>query len=149
MTAKEYLSQVQILRDKISRRSQRITELYNQASGLKAISYDKISVQTSPTDPLPDNIAKILETAHDLEKDVTVFISKINEITNQIEGLVEDEKTKKYANILYDRYINNLNLADIAFKYGYHPDNIRHEHGHALTAFTEKYKLDMYKLDTE
>ncbi len=143
MTAKEYLSSVQILRDKIQRKSQRIMELYNQASGLKAISYDKISVQVSASDPLPDNVAKILDAAHSLENDITLYIKEINEVTEQIEDLAVDEKTRKYANILYDRYINSLGLAEIAYKYGYHPDNIRHEHGRALIAFAVKYNLDI------
>ena len=70
MTAKEYLWQIekwqkkieeidQQCEDNIERLGQRIETLYNQASGLKAITYDKDRVQTSPENSLQEIIVLI------------------------------------------------------------------------------------------
>ena len=55
MTAKDYLSKIQAYKQTMQKYADRIEELYADASGLKAIVYDKDRVQTSPE----DNMEKI------------------------------------------------------------------------------------------
>lgn len=164
MTAKEYLSQINKWQwqiesisarsaDRIRRLGDRIEELYNQASGLKGLAYDKDRVQVSQENQLEKIWIQIEEASDKMkevvarEKDTTqkridAIEKKIRNIEDQIDGIDRSE----YAQILRMRYVDGKNLLQITLelkdpdggqRYAY--DYIRHMHGWALLEFEKKY----------
>ena len=158
MTAKEYLWQIERWQqkieridndctEKIERISQKIDKLYNQATGMKAITYDKDHVQVSPQNSLPEIIVLIDEASKEYtkaitterlkaERDIAKLQQKIDCIVTQIETLDDH----RFVEILKQRYLYGKRWEQIAvdMKYGFR--HITRLHGQALAAFTARYK---------
>ena len=158
MTAKEYLWQIERWQqkieridndctEKIERISQKIDKLYNQATGMKAITYDKDHVQVSPQNSLPEIIVLIDEASKEYtkaitterlkaERDIAKLQQKIDCIVTQIETLGDH----RFVEILKQRYLYGKRWEQIAvdMKYGFR--HITRLHGQALAAFTARYK---------
>lgn len=158
MTAKEYLWQIEKWQqkieridndctEKIERLSQKIDKLYNQATGMKAITYDKDHVQGSPQNSLPEIIVLIDEASKEYskaitterlkaERDIAKLQQKIDHIVSQIEALDDH----RFVEILKQRYLYGKRWEQIAvdMKYGFR--HITRLHGQALAAFMARYK---------
>ena len=88
-----YLMRVRHIENKILRMELRCEEL-RTCLDAKAIRYDKVNVQTSPT----DKVSEIVSTVVDLEKEIRHLRCEkarlVNEISEAIEKLAKDsEKT--------------------------------------------------------
>lgn len=142
MTAKEYLSKIQIYRRAILSTQLRIEELEHQASGIRAITYDRDKVQTSPENRIEDIMIKVDALTRKLTRQIMKYQSEVMKREKQIAELERAE----YAQVLQMKYIDGMNLLQITLamrdadggqRYSY--DHVKHMHGWALNAFQKKY----------
>lgn len=142
MTAKEYLSKIQIYHRAILSTQLRIEELEHQASGIRAITYDRDKVQTSPENRIEDIMIKVDALTRKLTRQITKYQSEVLKREKQIAELERAE----YAQVLQMKYIDGMNLLQITLamrdadggqRYSY--DHVKHMHGWALNAFQKKY----------
>lgn len=142
MTAKAYLSQIQTYKRIVGNYAMHIEELYQEASGLKAIVYDKDRVQVSPDNKLEKLFVRIDQEAEKMAKAVLRYERETQKRIDQIAGLERPE----YAQLLHMRYIDGMSLLQITLamkdsdggqRYSY--DHVKHMHGWALNAFAKKY----------
>lgn len=158
MTAKEYLWQIEKWQkkiieldeeceDEIERLGQKIAVLYNQASGMKAITYDKDRVQVSPMSSLEEleiliedakkEYRKAISTKRkETDRQISKLQGKIDSIISQIEALGDS----RHIDVLKLRYVSGKRWEQIAIdmKYGFR--HVLRLHGDALSAFADRYK---------
>lgn len=136
MTAKEYLQKIQKYRQIMEAYSDRIEELYNEASGLKAIVYDKDRVQVSPTNQMEEIFAQIDIEAQKYIRARLRYEKEVRKRIDQIAGLDND----LYARVLTLRYVDGKRWEEIACIIGYSFRHVIRVHGQALHAFQVYYK---------
>ena len=133
--------------EKIDRLNQRIAMLYNQATGMKAITYDKDRVQISPQNSLPEIIVLIDEASKEYtkaitterlkaERDIAKLQQKIDHIVSQIEALDDH----RFVEVLKQRYLYGKRWEQIAVDMKYAFRHVTRLHGQALAAFSSRYK---------
>ena len=136
MTAKEYLQQLDTLRDEIESTNLALEKIFTEAQGIKAIVYDKDKVQVSPDNHSENFMIKLAELGEDyarmqmrfkLERDKR--IAMINSLANPI-----------HVRILRKRYIDGKTFEEIAVALHYTYRHVTRLHGSALQEFTTKYK---------
>lgn len=141
MTAKEYLSKIQTYRRIMQSYADRIEELYHEASGLKAIVYDKDRVQVSPEQKMEKIFGQIDDIAEDYVKARRRYEVEVRKRTEQIAGMERAD----YAEILRLRYVEldadgqPKTLEEIACLMHLSFWRVAHLHGEALEAFRRKY----------
>lgn len=136
MTAKEYLQQLDTLRDEIESTNLALEKIFTEAQGIKAIVYDKDKVQVSPDNHSENFMIKLAELGEDyarmqmrfkLERDKR--IAMINSLANPI-----------HVRILRKRYIDGKTFEEIAVALHYTYRHVTRLHGSALQEFTQRYK---------
>ena len=136
MTAKEYLQQLDTLRDEIESTNLALEKIFTEASGIKAIAYDKDRVQVSPSNHAENFMVKLAELGDEyaqmqmkykLERDKR--IAMINGLSNPI-----------HVRILRKRYIDGKTFEEIAVALHYTYRHVTRLHGSALQEFSAKYK---------
>lgn len=136
MTAKEYLLQLDTLRDEIESTNLALEKIFTEASGIKAITYDKDRVQVSPSNHAENFMVKLAELGDEyaqmqmkykLERDKR--IAMINGLSNPI-----------HVRILRKRYIDGKTFEEIAVTLHYTYRHVTRLHGSALQEFSAKYK---------
>lgn len=141
MTAKEYLSKIQTYRRTVQTYADRIEELYHDASGLRAIVYDKERVQVSPENKLEKIFEKIDREAEKYAKARVRYEVEVQKRVDQIAGMDRPE----YCEILRLRYVeleedgSMKKLEQIACMMHLSFWRTAHLHGEALEAFRRKY----------
>ena len=158
MTAKEYLWQIERWKqkiewinnsstEKIERLNQKIDMLYNQAMGMKAITYDKDRVQISPQNSLPEIIVLIDETSKEYAKAITTErlkadrdIAKLQQKIDLIVSQIESLDDHRFVEVLRHRYLYGKRWEQIAIDMKYAFRHVTRLHGQALAAFTARYK---------
>lgn len=158
MTAKEYLLQISrwqrkiaylqaMSQEQIKELADEMERLYNQASGLKAISYDKDHIQISPENTLEAIVIQIEELAADLNKALTTeriaTRRKVEALQAKIKtakGMIEGLQNEDYARVLTLRYVEGKRWEEIACLMNYSYRHITRIHGQALAAFTTQHK---------
>ena len=136
MTAKEYLQQLDTLRDEIESANLALEKIFTEAQGIKAIVYDKDKVQVSPDNHSENFMIKLAELGEDyarmqmrykLERDQR--IAMINSLANPI-----------HVRILRKRYVDGKTFEEIAVALHYTYRHVTRLHGSALQEFSAKYK---------
>lgn len=136
MTAKEYLQQLDTLRDEIESTNLALEKIFTEAQGIKAIVYDKDKVQVSPDNHSENFMIKLAELGEDyarmqmrykLERDKR--IAMINSLANPI-----------HVRILRKRYIDGKTFEEIAVALHYTYRHVTRLHGSALQEFTQRYQ---------
>lgn len=135
MKAIDYLKQLNILEDKINWYSGE-SERIRMALLPKGITYDGDKVQTSVSDKVTEDIAKLIDIDRKYIELVRAYHEKREQIIAQIYGL----NKKKYIDVLEKIYMDNKPLCVCADEMHYSYATIRHIHGDALKAFGTKYK---------
>ena len=136
MTAKEYLSKIQGYKQTLQKYVDRIEELYADASGLKAIVYDKDRAQVSPEDRMEKIFIKI---EAEVEKYARARIRYERELHKRID-MIGALDNAQYIQILTLRYIDGKRWEEIACLMNYSFRHVTRLHGQALAAFTARYK---------
>lgn len=143
MTAKEYLSKIQIYRRAIMSTQLRIEELEHQASGIRAITYDRDRVQVSLENRMEDIMVRIATQAEKMGKQIIRYQREVAKREKQIAGMDNPD----YAEILRLRYIEldeggrPMSLEEIACEMHLSFYRVAHLHGEALETFKRKYLM--------
>lgn len=141
MKAKEYLSQIRTMKATLNACRERIEALYHEASGVKAIVYDKDRVQVSPSNKLEELMAKIDEEAEKWTRLRAKYDREVRRRTDMINRM----PNATHAEILRLRYLDSdrdgrtLTFEAIAVKMGYSYNRVKHLHGEALEMFRRRY----------
>ncbi len=144
MTAKKYLSEVQRLQTIIEQKQERIKEIRESASTVRAVRYDLEKVQGGGhRDKIGDSVAKIVDLETEVENDIVNLLYRKHEITNQIHKLANLNHMK----ILYKRYIEGKDLQTIADEINYTYQYVLELQKQALKAFETTNKEILRKED--
>lgn len=134
MTPKQYLSQINIYNESIK-------SLIDDVEQIKA-KLTNVSVSPSPdkvtggiTLDFTDTIARLTDFQKELDDEIDRYVNLRKKIIKEIYGI----GNKLYSSILYERYINELDLMSIARKLNYSYAHVRRSHGWALMAFDKKF----------
>jgi len=135
MTAKEYLSELQLIQMEIEQ-LQEEREMYLEMATSISVRLSPVKVQTSGSvDRIGDNTSKAADLARMLDKKVNKLMEKQQEITNMIRGLHD----KNYIQVLYKVYVqfNTIKQAAVEMKRSY--TYTLELHKKALAAFETVY----------
>lgn len=128
MTAKQYLSQIEILDKKIQNKLSEEYQLKTLATNI-TISNTSDRVQTSgDKDRVGSIVAKLMDTQKETARLINDFIDKRDEIIKTIESA---SSVGKY-DLLFKRYVQYKSLSDISDEMGYSLQHIKRLHGQAL-----------------
>ena len=136
MTPKEYLLQAQSLKRRVKIAQDKVHEIETMIASVRAIQYDKISVQTSPAgDRLAADMIR-LEAAREM---MIQQAADYYTIYQTIEGQIITMDTALYRDILSLRYLQGHSLQQIARLLKYSEKYILNEHGKALAEFGRRF----------
>ena len=136
MTAKEYLSELDTMRQIIESQELELERLYTEASGLRAITYDKDAVQVSPENRFEEMMLRIYELGDEIVEQNTRFRKEYNKRLQMICQM----KKSQYVMVLRKRYIDGKTLKQITKEVNYSYESVKKIHGRALQAFGDKYR---------
>ena len=103
MTARQYLMEVIKIKERIANLNEDVEALRTRAEGLKAITYDKDRVQTSPEDKMPDYAVRIVQIREEMEASIVECFEAIRER----EELIDKVGSPKQREVLRWRYIKD------------------------------------------
>lgn len=140
MTAREYLSELQLMKAKIEQLQERRQMYLDKATSITA-ALNPVKVQSSPVaDRMGDNAARAADIDARIYKELCSFWDKQDEVTKQIQGL----HNVKHMKLLFKVYIQEKSIRQAAremkMSYGYVMDL----HKKALAAFEEMYADVLY-----
>ena len=141
MTAKGYLMKVHEMRRRQERLLERLIEVKEQAQGIRAITYDKDRVQTSPVNRFEELMVRLA----DLETRYAFSIENYNLEIQKREEQVSQLDNYDYEEILRLRYLtktkNNkpMKLEEIALRMHKSYPRVKHLHGEALEEFRRRF----------
>ena len=119
----------------IKQKKEQLEELNVKAQGLSSFDYSADRVQTTPAgDQLSTDVGRILELEDEIRAKLMQYIEAKTKIIDEIQML----KETKYIQILYKRYVEDKNMAQVAKEIPYEYAYACHMHGEALKAFEEK-----------
>ena len=113
-----------------------IEELYHEASGIKAIVYDKDRVQVSPENRFEAIMVKLDAEAAKWGKARLRYEAEVRKRTDMIAGM----DILAYAKVLTLRYVDGKRWEEIACVTNYSFRHVTRIHGKALNAFARQYK---------
>ena len=138
MTAKEYLSQLEILHLKIEHKRKRAMELRELTLSLGGFDYGKDRVKTLAKE---GKIEKSVTQYIALEIEITEDIDEYQRKKNLIIGEIHSLDNANFIKILYKKYVEFKSLDKIAAEMKYSYQYIKHMHGAALKSFEERLKM--------
>lgn len=127
MTAKEWLSQVRTLDQKINNRIEEIDRL-RASLYYKGINYDKEPVSGGVPVSSASVVAKIVDYEKDLQEEIDAFIDLKKEILKKLDKLTDSD----YVRLLYLRYFKFKKWEEIAVELNYTHRWVLSLHGRAL-----------------
>lgn len=133
MTAREYLSRAIYIREQIRQADERIEEIRHRMQSVGAIRYDKLNVQSSPHDPLLENIQKLM----DAEQRMLDLEAELVDVYEEIQQKIWKLDNEVYRTILIKRYLHDKPVRQIAKEIHYSEGYVRILHTAALKAFQE------------
>lgn len=135
MTAKEYLTEIQSLKEDI-RISRKIVENFHISySSMHGIDYSGSKVQSSPKNSLEEAAWRMLEQHDSAVKHLWWATSEMAQRLSMIRSLSKPI----YCQILYMRYYDGMEFQAIADKVKKEPGTVGNLHGEALKEFGAKY----------
>ena len=140
MTAKEYLLQIKVSRQRVKRLRDTIDETLSDMRMVSSPSLEE-RVQTSPRDRMPEYAARIDKYERKLRREIEREEKLIIRICKQIDGLNGDGETgENWRQVLHLRYVDCIEDWDDIFKImNYSPSQTYKFHGEALLQFTRQY----------
>lgn len=136
MTAKEYLLQLDTLRDEIESTNLALEKIFTEASGIKAITYDKDKVQVSPSNHAENFMVRLAELGDEYARMQMSYKLERDKRIAMINGLPKKEHRK----VLRKRYVDGKTFEEIAVALHYTYRHVTRLHGSALQEFSAKYK---------
>lgn len=128
MTAKQYLSQIEILDRRIQNKLSEEYQLRSLATNV-SVSNNSERVQTSGSgDRIGNIVAKIVDVQSETEKLVDEYLKQRSDIIQTI----EDIEALNCYELLFKKYVEYKTLNDISEEMGYSLQHIKRLHGQAL-----------------
>ena len=136
MTPKQYLRQAAMIKRQIERTNEQIEEITTLMQNVRAIQYDKINIQSSPSgDQLINDFIR-LDTAKERfiqqQADYYTIYHTIETQINQIEN-------ELFRDILVKVYLKEMPLCDVAKSIYKSEKYIQNKHGEALQEFGHRF----------
>lgn len=135
MTAKEYLSQVYEQRKRIDHKIEQIKDLRALLTEAEGLDYLKEKIQGGGK-CVDEKIIRLILLEEELNQLIYRYITHKAVVIEQIQHL----NNFKHVNLLYERYIANHKLTDIAARLGYSYQYTKELHGYALQNFETSYE---------
>lgn len=137
LTAKQYLSQLEVIDIQINQDIERLEEMKASATSVGAIDYSKDRVQTSAIgDKLCSDVVRYTE----LDAHINAQIDKFVDAKEQIIREIRELRDIKYIQVLYKVYVQfkSIRIAATEMKHSYR--YVIQVHNAALNAFEEMHK---------
>ncbi len=135
MNASEYLGQIEVMSVRIEQKRNELERIQTEAYGVKAMTYDRDRVQTTPTDKMPDMVIRCIELEKEIQKDIERNIEFRHKIICQIQAM----RDIKHVQLLYKKYVEMKTNPEIAGEMNIAEDTVRKTHTSALKEFTHMY----------
>lgn len=136
MTPKEYKNKIRHLEQRRESLADRIAKLKKSRTFLTGISYDGIHVQTSPNGS--NQSLELTERITDLEKQFKATAIELDELRGRFESVILSINDYLQSDVLYQHWLNGVNLFDYSITNNYDYTYIRQIHGKAIRSFIEK-----------
>ena len=137
MNAKDYLTQYRKIKTKIKLLEEDIAMLEASIGSSPAPKDKDMPRSPSTRNTTEDMLIMLVDLKRDKEAMYFKAMAMVSEISSTIEALadIENQNAGIYMDVLYDRYILDMNWQDIAQNVGYSEDHTRgYLHGKALLA---------------
>ena len=141
MTAKEYLTGIRRQRLHVLSLQERLEEIQNQMSGLKAITYDKDRVQVSPSNKREELYLKMDGIAEKFTRAYMKYQLAVQKAERQI-GDMPKESQREILTLRYlrdDEHGRQMTFEQIACIMHKSYEGVCHLHGYALNEFERMY----------
>lgn len=135
MTAKEYLLQLDTLRDEIESTNLALEKIFTEASGIKAITYDKDRVQVSPSNYAENFMVKLAELGDEYAQMQMKYKLERDKRIAMINGLPKKEHRK----VLRKRYVDGKRFEEIAVECPFSYRHVKRLHKQGLQTFEKMY----------
>lgn len=137
MTAKQYLSQIEVLDKRIQNKLSEEYQLRSLATSI-SVSNNSERVQTSGSgDRIGNIVAKIVDVQKEIESLVDVYLKQRSDIIHTIEKI---DALNCYE-LLFKKYVEYKTLNDISDEMGYSVQHVKRLHGQALDEVRKIKKL--------
>lgn len=134
MDAKKYLGQLKLLDARINNSRQELAALRRILQDMQSVDYSVPKVQVSHTgSTMEKNMASYLQLEQEVEDGVKKLSALRHDITRQINSL----DNAVFVRLLFLRYVEYMNLPEVADVMGYSYQHARRLHGFALQSFTD------------
>ena len=137
LSAKQYLSQLEMIDVLINQDLERLSEMKNSATCVGSFDYSKELVQTSSVgDKLCADVTRYVDFNQHINEEIDRFVDAKNQIIEEIRAL----RNVDYMNVLFKVYVQFKNLKVTAAEMNRSYNCIIETHKKALTAFEELHK---------
>lgn len=137
LTARQYLSQLEVLNEIINQDLERLSEMKESAILTGAIDYSKDRVQTSTVgDKLCTDISRCVDFNQYINEEIDRFVDAKEQIIKEIREL----RNIEYIKILFKVYVQFKNLKITAAEMGKSYNHVIDAHKKALKSFEETHK---------
>lgn len=128
--AKKYLHHIGNLPREIENKILEIEVMRAKAEGLGALRYDKVNVQTSPEDTMPDAVIKLIEFIERLEDDNKRLVM----LRDRADSIMECLDDEQRATLDY-YFLQHKNFNQISKRMGYSVRTIKRRYYDGLEMF--------------
>ncbi len=133
MDAKKYLGQLKLLDARINNSRQELASLRRMLQDMQGVDYSAPKVQVSHAgSAMEKNMARYLQ----LEQEVGDNVKKLSVLRHDITRQINSLDNAVFVRLLFLRYVEYMNLAELADTMGYSYQHARRLHGYALRDFT-------------
>lgn len=134
-SAKDYLRQIRIYKNRAIAKQREAMELRGNISFLRGIDYSGDKVQTSPADSMSTSIGRLVDLEREVTAAIELYSAEKDKRINQIHQL----GNSLYEDILILRYVDEFGFEEICNIVHASYSTVTHAHGEALEAFRRKF----------
>lgn len=136
MTAKQYLSELQVMNTRIEQLQEQRQMYLEMATSITA-PLNPVKVQTSRTvDRMGDNTSKAADLGKEIDEEINNLLYKQQEVVEQIQSL----RNVDYIRVLFKVYVQLKTIKQASAEMGRSYNYVLDVHKKALKAFEEMYK---------
>lgn len=137
LSAKEYLSQLEVIDEQINQNLERLDDMKSGACDTGGIDYSKDRVQTSTSgDKLCNDVIRYVSLNDQINAEIDLFVEAKEQIIREIRSL----RKKEYIQVLYKVYVQYKSIRQTANEMKKCYSYVLELHKKALAAFEETYK---------
>lgn len=143
LSAKEYLSQLEMIDVQINQDIERLEEMKQSAASIGSFDYTRDRVQKTTTgDKLCLDVAKYIDLNDKINREIDQFIDAKEQIIKEIREL----RNANYVRVLYKVYVQFKSIKEVSYEMKKSYNGTVEIHCKALKAFSELHKELYYLL---